>query len=246
MVPGSSERCRVEGLERVRAEARLVSKEATQDEPLGAQRVGHERVSRNGQAALIVNGGDRAAQGSERPHRLFDPQRQEVAAERRDLLADDHLDAIATIPGHDLGRYRCVDPLVIGDGNDVQVGGLLDVLEDLDDARRPIGSKGMNVQVGAAETLGHGFAAPSRRPVPVRASGSRSGQIGQEDRPPLVRRLGDRFLHRLRDAGHRLGEALPSRAVGREIDPAQLASVVAPARSPHRRDPDREAALQRK
>ena len=56
---------------------------------------------------------------------------------------------------------RGVDPLVVGDADDVELGAPLDVVEDLDDAGRPIRGERVDVQVRATESLGHAAASRS-------------------------------------------------------------------------------------
>ena len=104
-VPRPPERRRVERLDRVGPDARVrVGEQPAQDPALGAQRVGHERVGRDREAALVVDLGDRRPQRPQRLDPLLDEQRQEVAAERRDLLADDDLDARGRDRGPSSGR----------------------------------------------------------------------------------------------------------------------------------------------
>src|SRR5690606_39211744 len=88
--------------------------------------------------------------------------------------------------GVELGRtQRSVDPLVIGDGDDVEVGATLHVLEDLRHRCGAVGIERVDVHVGAAAlaTAARRIAAPPSRAVPLSqahaaASGSRSGQYG--------------------------------------------------------------------
>src|SRR5204863_203861 len=94
-VPRAAERGRIERLERVGAVARLVGEQPAEHEALGAQGVGNERVRRDRDAALVVDRRDGGAEGAEWLDRLLDPQREQMAAEGRDLLADDDLDAKA-------------------------------------------------------------------------------------------------------------------------------------------------------
>ena len=98
---------------------------------------------------------------------------------------------------------RRVDPLVVGDRDDVELGQALDVVEDRRDAGRAIAGEGVDVEVRAAEPRrasvmprppAPGAAGPRRglgsvtrprlRPAapsaPAVASASRSGQIGKK------------------------------------------------------------------
>ena len=54
---------------------------------------------------------------------------------------------MAELTGHRPGRDRGIDPLVVGDRDHVEPGRALDVLEDLEDARGPVGGQGMDVEV---------------------------------------------------------------------------------------------------
>ena len=68
---GGAERRRVERLDRVGPDARVrVVDEPAQDPALGAERVRHERVGRDREAALLVDLGDRRPQGADRPDAL--------------------------------------------------------------------------------------------------------------------------------------------------------------------------------
>ena len=70
-----------------------VGEEAAKDPALRAERVRDERVGRDRQAAGVVDRGDRRPQATVRPDRPVEIEREQVAAERRDLLADHDLDA---------------------------------------------------------------------------------------------------------------------------------------------------------
>ena len=187
-----------------------VVEQAAQHPALGTQRVGHERVGRDGQAARVVDGEDRRPQRSVRPDRPIDVQREQVAAEGRHLLADDDLDAQAAVAGDRPGGHGRIDPLVVGDRDDVEIGLPLDVLEDGLDPGRPVAGEGVDVQVGAPASLGvvghaaapvepgsagaavareaadlpaaaaGGVAGPVVPPAPEAAAASRSGQIGKK------------------------------------------------------------------
>ena len=76
---------------------------------------------------------------------------EEVAAAGRDLLADDDLEAVPAAGRHVPCRQGGVDALVIGDGDDVQVGLLLHVPKDGVDAGHAIRGGAVDVQVGTAE-----------------------------------------------------------------------------------------------
>ena len=96
------------------------------------------------------------------------------------------------------------------------------------------------MQVGAARTL-DAVGRPPRstwaRGPPCRAGGvtPRPLQVGpdrEEDRPPLLGRVGDDPLERGREAGHRGRDALASRALRRDRDRLQATAVVAPTGAP--------------
>ena len=162
-VPRLAEAGRVERLETVGTRGRVrVGEEPAEHPALGAQRVRDERVGRDGQAARLVDREDRRPQRAVRPDRPVEIERQQVAAERRDLLADDDLDAQAAVARHRPRGERRVDPLVIRDRDDVEVGRALDVVEDRLDAGRPVAGERVDVEVGAAEAL----RASVMRPLP--------------------------------------------------------------------------------
>jgi hypothetical protein len=162
-VPRPPERRRVERLDRIGAVARLVGEQPAEHEALGAQRVRHERVGRDGDAALIVDLGDRRAHRPERLDLGLDPQREQVAAEGRHLLADDHFEREAAVARHRSPGDCGIDALVIGDGNHVELARARDVIEDLDDAGGPVGGEGVDMQVGAPQPVGHAAARPRSR-----------------------------------------------------------------------------------
>ena len=98
------------------------------------------------------------------------------------------LSAQAAIAGHRPGRDRGVDPLVVRDGDDVEIGPPLDVVEDRLDPGRAVAGQRVDVQVGATEPLVD--AVMPRRPggrirvpsagAPPAVAASRSGQIGKK------------------------------------------------------------------
>ena len=80
------------------------------------------RVRGDRDPALVVDALQRLGQRPQRRDALGDEQRQHVAAPRRDLLADHQVEAVVA-GGVDLARaHRAVDPLVIGDGDHVEIG----------------------------------------------------------------------------------------------------------------------------
>ena len=110
--------------------------------------------------------------GDGRPQRRYgrdpapDEQGQQVTAEGRDLLADDDLDPQAAIPGKRPAGQGRIDPLVVGDGDDVEPGPR-DVLQIDDDVGGAVRGDRVDVQVRPAR--------PAVIPLPPR-----SGQIGKK------------------------------------------------------------------
>ena len=109
-----------------------------------------------------------------------------MAAEGRDLLADDDLEREAAVLRHRPGGERGIDALVVGDGDDVERPAAGDVVEDLGHGGGAVRGDRVDVQVGAARPdRGRATAAPRRvgprsTGRPVIATSSRSGQIGKK------------------------------------------------------------------
>ena len=115
-----------------------------------------------------------AAQGR---HRALEEQAQQVAAAGADLLAHDHPGPEPAVERDPAGRQGGVDPLVVGDRDDVEHGLALDAVEDLGHRRRPVGGERVDVEVGPAEPVGgvrEAVARPSSRRRPGRGP-ARSG-----------------------------------------------------------------------
>ena len=149
-VDRAAERRRVEGLDAVEADPRVVGlQEAPQDRRLGAQRIGEQGVGRDREAALLVDDGDRLPERAERRDGLLDEQREQVAAAGRHLLADDDLDGQSPGAGHRPRGVGGIHPLVVGDRDDVELGVLDDPVEDLLDAADTVRGQGVDVEVGA-------------------------------------------------------------------------------------------------
>ena len=139
----------VERLERVRCHERVAGvQEASKRPSLGAQRVRHQRMSRDRQRTLLVDLGDRRSQGPIRLHRRAQAERQEVAAEGRHLLADDHLERQAEILGDRPAGDGGIDALVVRDRDDVQAE-LHGTLEHRRHGGGPVRGDRVDVQVGA-------------------------------------------------------------------------------------------------
>ena len=131
-------------------------------------------------------------------HRAFEEQAEQVAAAGAHLLAHDHGAAHAPILRDPSRRHRGVDPLVVGDRDDVQHVLALDPVEDLGDRGRAVRCEGVNVQIGSSKSIGRvpnsipgghrsateastgtSRSASARAPSSPRvADWSRSGQIG--------------------------------------------------------------------
>ena len=132
---------------------------------------------------------------------------------------------------HRAGRQGGVDPLVVGDGDDVEHGLALDAVEDLGHRRRPVRGERVDVEIGPAEPVGGVREAVARR--------HRGGVLVEvrpdrvEGAPPLLGGVGEQRLERRRDR-RRLGdEALAARpALG--LGDADDAAPVAPAADPAR------------
>src|SRR5207249_3372536 len=87
-MPRPPQRRGVEGLERIGAEARVgLAQQPAEDEALGAERVRDQWMGRDRETTLVVDRGDRRAQRPQGPHPLLQEEAQQMAAERRDLLA---------------------------------------------------------------------------------------------------------------------------------------------------------------
>ena len=107
-----------------------------------------------------------------------------MAAEGRDLLADDDLEAQAAV-GRAIARAAMAASIRSWSAMAMTSRSrfALDVVEDLEDAGRPVRGEGVDVEVGPSEALGHRAARRRRAracPDPSRAAGSRSGQIGEK------------------------------------------------------------------
>src|SRR6185295_3031184 len=127
----------------------------------------HERMGRDRETALLVDLADRRPEGPEGANPLADEQRQEMTAERRDLLADDDLDPEVLLAGHGPRCERRVDALVIRDRDEVEARGLLGAVQDRGDAVGAVRCEGVDVEVGPTEGRGHGAS-----PVEVAGVGS--------------------------------------------------------------------------
>ena len=197
-MPRLAEAGRVERLEGVGLGGRVgVVEQAAQHPALGAQRVRHERMGRDGQTARLMDGQDRRPERAVGPDRAVEVEAQQVAAEGRDLLADDDLGAQAAVAGDRLGGDGRIDPLVVGDGDDVEVGACSTWSRMAVDAGRAIAGEGVDVQVRPAaravapagrRRIGEPPPLPRARSRAASAGGaatsaagaSRSGQIGKK------------------------------------------------------------------
>ena len=164
-----------------------VVEQAPQHPALGAQRVGDERMGRDGQAARVVHVGDGRAQRAVGPDGRVDAQGQQVAAERGDLLADDDVEREAAVAGHRPAGHGGIDAFVVGDGDDVEVA-----------ARATCSRIARTSAVPSEATV---WMCRSARPVPLRSvrpvTPPASLEVRpdrEEDRPPLLRGVLDDAL----------------------------------------------------
>ena len=153
-------------------------------------------MGRDREAALVVDLGDRRAQRPERLDRPLDEQRQQVAAEGRDLLADDDLEPQALVAGHRPRGDGGVDALVVGDRDDVEAR-----------CGRSTWSRISTDVARSRRTRGCGCAGRRGRAVGPSARRLRDGAGAlasrlevrpdrEEDRPPLLRARGDDVARR--------------------------------------------------
>ncbi len=176
-VPVPPERRGVERLDRVGPDGGVrIVEQAAQQERLGAQRVRDE-----GWAGIAMPPCSWTAAMDQRRLRRAGTGRSRNRPSRwppRVLISSPTITRVRqpAIEGDPAGRERGVDPLVIGDRDDVEHALALDAVEDLGDRRRPVGGERVDVEIGAAEPVdGVRLAVPCRHPAP---SWSRSGQIG--------------------------------------------------------------------
>jgi hypothetical protein len=115
--------------------------------------------------------------------RSVDEEGEDVAASRGDLLADDEVVRVVAGGVQLGGPQGAVDPLVVGDGDDVEIGPALDVIEDLGHRSRPVGVQGVDVHVGPPEIAagarpGPGPSRADAAHVGAHRRSARSGQYG--------------------------------------------------------------------
>ena len=165
----------------------VAGQQAPEHGALGAHRERHERVGGDRDPTLVVDRLDGPAERLERGDGSLEEQGEQVAAARADLLAHHDPGAQAAVLGHVARGDRRVDPLVVGDGDDVQEALRLHVVQDLRHRRRAVRRERVDVHVGAAQPdeglVGHGAVpgwpgAGGLWPVPSPAPTTRSGQIG--------------------------------------------------------------------
>ena len=114
----------VEGLDGVRVEAGIGRGQQAQDRAFrGAQRIRHQRMGHDRQAALIVDTGDAVAHGAPRSHPGLQEEAHQVSVAGGDLLTHDHVDRQPLRLGDVPGCHRRIDALVVGDGDDVEPDG---------------------------------------------------------------------------------------------------------------------------
>ena len=120
---------------------------------------------------------------------------------------------------------------MVGDGDDIETGSPLGMVEDGRDGGRPVGGEGVDVKIGATEAIGH-------------RSASRSGQIGIEGAPPLGRCIDDVRLELAGLSGEDRLDALATRAVRRDRHLLDARGVAADAGPPDGDGEDGRAGLE--
>jgi len=149
---GSSRHRRVESLDRVEVDlGRAVAHDAVEGPEADAAGEHREGMDGDRQAALLVDLADGPVQRAPHGNGLIDEERQQVAMQGRDLAAGNHIESIL------VGQLQCLvaarQPVVIGDGDHVQVGAIPDVVEHLSDGSRPIVQGRVHVEVGFAHEI---------------------------------------------------------------------------------------------
>ena len=181
-VPGPAEHRRVERLDRVGADARCRRRASRRR---STQPWAHSGYGTSGWAGIAMppcswTARDRRAEAAQRPDALLEEQRR-AGGRRRVETSSPTITSRAEpeVPGHRPGRDRGVDPLVVGDRDDVEVGLALDVVEDR--RRSPsIPSEARVWMWRSARPSRSVMAAPRRSGAGlVRRRLARSGQIGK-------------------------------------------------------------------
>jgi hypothetical protein len=98
-------------------------------------------------AAGVVHLGDRVAHRAEHREAPLDAVGQEVALARRDLGPGDHLEPAAAASDQIARLERAADVVVVGDRDHVEVGPVLDVIDDLADRGEAVPDRRVDVQV---------------------------------------------------------------------------------------------------
>ena len=139
----------VEGLQGIRpAGGVTIVRYGPQGPRLGAEGVREERVGGDGDSPLLVDLGDGAAEGSEGAHPLLKEESEHMPLQRGDLLANDDLHAQLVFDRHRLRRSRCIDAVVIGDGNHIE-SRLFGSRKHLRNASGAVGGHRMDMQIGS-------------------------------------------------------------------------------------------------
>ena len=131
---------------------------------------------------------------------------------------------------------RGIDALVVRDGDDVQAGAVLGVVEDLVHARDAVRGERVDVQVGAAHQ--------ALRLRLGRVAGRDVVPDLEEERPPLLRGIGDDALEGGHLGSHEGAQPLARRATGGHLELLD-ARRVARAGAPRSDDPGWRAGLER-
>lgn len=104
-------------------------------------------MRRDRDAALIVNLRDRLVERHERLDRFVDSEREEVSLKRCDLAASKQLEAIFA-PRRQIARlFRTIEHIVIGDGDQVEIGFVFDKVKDLFDGCHTVAMRRVDVNI---------------------------------------------------------------------------------------------------
>lgn len=117
-------------------------------------------MRRDRDAALIVNLRDRLIERHERLDRFVDSQREEVSLECCYLAAGKQLEAIFASRRQIARLIRSIEHIVIGDGDQVEIGLVLDEIEYLLHARHPVAMSSVDVNISFSHNRLCHFATP--------------------------------------------------------------------------------------
>ena len=215
LVPRPAERGRVEGLERVGADRGSASSSRPPQRPrLGAQRIRHQRVGRDGQAALVVDLGDGRRASTDRASRAVRPSASRwppsVVTSSPTMTSSGRPRSWAMRPAGDGG----IDAFVVGDGDDVEAA-----------ASTARSSTRVTDAVPSEATVWMCRSARPAGSAPSAVVASRRGlQVRpdrEEDRPPLLGGVLDEPFEGGGERGHRGRDAFAPGALGRHRRPGR-------------------------